>query len=213
MQFYKNETRQYGHGQLTEDSVERNPFSQFEKWFSDAEGDGIPERTAMNLSTVGDDGTPLSRMVLLKGFSDKGFVFFTNYLSRKARHMDQNPSVCLSFYWKETDRQVIIKGMAHRLADAESDLYFSTRPFESQISAIASPQSKIIESREYLEELCSSTKKKYSEKNISRPSYWGGYLVIPSSFEFWQGRVNRLHDRILYEKGSNDKWHIHRLAP
>ena len=196
---------------LTEKNAARNPFDMFKQWFNEAFDQYEEEANAMMLSTVGDNNQPSSRMVLLKEFSDKGFVFFTNYLSRKGLEIAINPFVSLLFYWPLPERQIRIEGFSEKINPGESDKYFASRPKESRISAVISPQSQIVPDRNFLEKKFDEVEKS-SPGEIPRPHHWGGYRVHPASFEFWQGRQGRLHDRLLY-KPEGAHWIISRLAP
>lgn len=197
---------------LDEKSVDINPFKQFSVWFNEVLEAEITEPNAMILSTSNSESKPDLRTVLLKGFDEKGFVFYTNYLSQKAKALDENPRATLLFFWKELERQVRIYGMVNRTSSAESDEYFNSRPYESRIGAWVSLQSSVVPDRKYLEDKFVELKSKMNEQTIKRPEYWGGFRVIPSYFEFWQGRENRLHDRIIYELQS-ESWKIYRLSP
>ncbi|PXV63310.1 pyridoxamine 5'-phosphate oxidase [Dysgonomonas alginatilytica] len=197
---------------LDEKDVLLNPIAQFEVWFKEAIEAETLEPNAMNLATVGLDMKPSSRVVLLKQIRSEGFVFFTNYESRKAKQMNENPNCALSFIWNELERQVRIEGRVEKILPEESDLYFERRPVASKLGAWSSPQSEIIPDREYLEGLVADFEHRFSAGEISRPDNWGGYLVRPVLVEFWQGRSNRLHDRIQYIYENND-WQINRLAP
>jgi pyridoxamine 5'-phosphate oxidase len=209
-----NYRKSYEKSELTEDTVKENPLEQFQKWFYEVEAaNGVDEPNAMTISTIGLDGFPKSRVVLMKKFTFEGFIFYTNYNSEKGRAIAQNPSVCLSFFWPNMERQVIIKGTAEKIAENLSDGYFESRPVGSQLGAIVSDQSEVIPSRELLEEALVKLEKEYEGKEIERPAYWGGYLVRPVSMEFWQGRPNRLHDRIRYTLQEDFDWKIERLAP
>ena len=202
--------KSYDRDALLETNVPTSPFSLFENWFQLADAHAnIEEANAMTLTTVGEDNTPLARVVLLKKISQKGFRFFSNYQSQKGRAIAHNPNVCLSFFWAPLERQVIVKGHCEHLDPEESEEYFKSRPEGSQIGAIVSPQSQVIPNREFLEDRLSE----FDQINLQKPDYWGGYEVIPSSFEFWQGRQNRLHDRLRYSKSEEDHWTIERLAP
>lgn len=204
--------KNYSQKILSEKDVAPDPISQFKQWLDEAIAAGIEEVNAMTLATASMDAVPSARIVLLKNFSDQGFVFFTNYLSYKGQQLAENPKACLVFFWKEMERQVRITGLVMKVKPEESDTYFYSRPLESQIGAITSPQSQVIESRNWLDE---KYKKLQSEikDNIQRPEYWGGYLVKPVIVEFWQGRPGRLHDRIQYSLNENGVWKIERLAP
>jgi pyridoxamine 5'-phosphate oxidase len=190
-----------------------NPFEQFSVWFEEALAAQLPEPNAMTLATVKPSGSPSARIVLLKGFSDNGFVFFTNYESNKGMQLEQNNKVALVFCWLELQRQVRIEGIAAKISPTESDSYFTSRPLNSQIGAHASPQSSPINSREELEKRYALFEKRFSNTPIIRPSNWGGYCVSPLLIEFWQGRENRLHDRFVYEKNEQLRWETTRLAP
>ena len=197
---------------LDEQDVDVNPIYQFERWLNQAMKANALEPNAMNLSTVGLDMKPSSRIVLLKKVTSKGFIFFSNYESRKASQIKENPNVSLTFIWHELERQIRIEGIATKISEKESDSYFETRPTASKLGAWASPQSQIIPNRLYLEELVFNFEKKFNGKNINRPKSWGGYIIKPELMEFWQGRESRLHDRIQY-KWVENKWLITRLAP
>lgn len=198
---------------LHQSELETSPFKQFETWYGQVIASGLHEPGAMSLATVDADGQPWQRIVLLKLFDEKGFVFFTNYESRKAQQIAVNTNVSLLFPWYALDRQVNITGVAEKITTAESLKYFATRPRGSQIGAWASEQSRIISSRSILETMIDSMKQKYANKEVPLPSFWGGYRVIPKSFEFWQGRNNRLHDRFIYKKNAEGEWGAERLAP
>ncbi|HPD66376.1 MAG TPA: pyridoxamine 5'-phosphate oxidase [Bacteroidia bacterium] len=201
---------QYLRGELKEEDVGHNPFSLFEKWLIEAFDAKIPEPNAMTLSTIGKDNRPSSRIVLLRDYTYKGFVFYTNYKSRKGKDLKHHEYAALNFFWPQLERQVRIEGKVEKLDENMSDIYFQSRPYESQIAALISPQSEKISSRQ---ELLSEFDKVLSKKeDIKRPHFWGGYLLIPDKIEFWQGREHRLHDRILFEK-KKDKWKVSRLAP
>lgn len=197
---------------LTENDVNSNPFAQFRHWWDEAINSEITEVNAMTLATVTPEGRPSARIVLLKGFDENGFVFFTNYQSRKGKELEENPHGALVFFWKELERQVRIEGGIEKVSDAESDAYYHSRPAGSQIGAWASPQSDVIADRSVIENNYKSLEEKFSSAEIPRPGYWGGYLLRPSMIEFWQGRSSRLHDRIVYSLENND-WKISRLAP
>lgn len=197
---------------LDDSDVDKNPVRFFGQWLEDAIKTAVTEPTAMVVSTIGADGYPQSRVVLLKTISDNGFTFFTNYISLKGRSLEQYPKAALLFFWSELQRQVRITGDVSKVSQDISESYFSTRPRGSQIGAWASIQSKVVPSREYLEEKFREIEKKFEGREVSIPENWGGYLLKPIRFEFWQGRESRLHDRIFYELGENG-WQISRLAP
>lgn len=203
--------KSYLKGTLIEKDIPLNPIELFSDWFSFIDSKKLElEPNAMSLSTVDESNLPLTRIVLLKNFSTKGFVFYTNYNSRKGKAIKKNSNVCLSFFWPSTEQQVIINGNAFKLDKKDSDNYFNSRPIGSQLGAIVSNQSQIIESRIILENKISKIKLK--KKLLKRPEHWGGFNVVPFRIEFWQGRDNRLHDRILYEKDGNI-WNRVRLSP
>jgi len=195
---------------LSEEDINKNPFELFEKWYLEAIESGIIEPNAMNLSTVSKD-KPTSRIVLLKKFNYSGFTFFTNYDSKKGKEIKNNPNACLLFYWDKLFRQIRIEGKIIKISKEESNSYFLERPYLSKVSAIISKQSKKIESRNELEKKINSFLEKNTD-NLERPKNWGGYILIPKYFEFWQGQENRLHDRIVYKKKSK-KWNIFRISP
>lgn len=204
--------KKYALIELSEDSVSKDPIEQFEIWFKDVIESSIVEPSAMVLATANKEGIPTLRTVLLKSFDSRGFVFFTNYESRKAKDLLDNPNVSVLFLWKEVERQVRISGSIAKITTKESEEYFRSRPIESQLGAWASKQSTIIPSREYLVDKYEKYRAQFEGKEVPLPSFWGGYRIIPTEFEFWQGRENRLHDRICYEiKGKG--WHIYRLSP
>lgn len=203
----------YGKSQLIENEIKQNPFEQFREWFADAtESPVVAESNAMCISTLEDDGCPRSRMVLLKSYSYEGFVFYTNYDSRKGKSIEKNHKACLHFFWPSLERQIIIKADLERIAENLSDGYFHSRPKGSQLGAVVSPQSTPIPNREFLEEKLKDLEEEFENKEIPRPENWGGYIAKPYEIEFWQGRPNRLHDRIIYSLGDLD-WEISRLAP
>jgi len=205
--------KEYSSKTLLETDVELNPVDQFQKWWAETINSQIIEPNAMTLATASSDGMPAARIVLLKGFDKNGFVFFTNYKSYKAMHLEENPKACLVFFWKELERQVRITGLVKRIPERESDAYFLSRPEGSQVGAWASDQSQVIESRKWLENRYLELTEEFKEKKIKRPPYWGGYVVNPVIIEFWQGRPSRLHDRIQYTLEENGSWKIERLAP
>ncbi len=198
---------------LDREDLDADPIAQFEQWFQQTVASGIPEPNAMSLATVGQDGQPSLRTVLLKIFDQQGFVFFTNYASRKAQDMEHNAKVALLFPWVALGRQVKIIGSAARIPLAESASYFATRPRGSQIGAWASPQSEVISTRSLLEAQFDEMKRKFARGQIPLPSFWGGYRVAPQIIEFWQGRHNRLHDRFQYTRTADGEWRIERLEP
>jgi len=201
----------YLKGELIEKNLPKDPFDLFNNWFEDLEKYGKErENNAMSLSTVNEKNVPTTRVVLLKQFSKKGFIFYTNYNSRKGNHIKNNPNVCISFYWPSMERQVIINGKVSEISKIESDKYFNSRPRSSQLGAIISNQSEIIPSRKYLEDKLSKIDS--NNNDLTRPSNWGGYIIKPELFEFWQGRDSRLHDRIIFSK-SKTKWTHKRLSP
>lgn len=201
----------YLKGELIEKNLPKDPFDLFNNWFDDLEKYGNErENNAMSLSTVNEKNVPTTRVVLLKQFSKKGFIFYTNYNSRKGNHIKNNPNVCVSFYWPSMERQVIINGKVSEISKIESDKYFNSRPRSSQLGAIISNQSEIIPSRKYLEDKLSKIDS--NNNDLTRPSNWGGYIIKPELFEFWQGRDSRLHDRIIFSK-SKTKWTHKRLSP
>jgi pyridoxamine 5'-phosphate oxidase len=197
---------------LDEKTIDRDPIQQFQAWLNDAIGAKLPLPEAMTLATATPDGRPSARMVLLKQVDDDGFVFFTNYNSAKAEQLDSNPYAALVFYWAPLDRQVRVEGSVVRTSAQESRDYFSTRPRESQIGAWASAQSEVIRNRETLEQRAQELEALYCDREIDCPEHWGGYRLKPERIEFWKSRIGRLHDRILYQRGS-DGWTISRLAP
>lgn len=209
--YLQNTRNQYDKGVLLENQLHENPLKQFEIWMQEAIAANQPETNAMDLSTV-SDGKPSSRIVLLKGVDEKGFVFYTNYDSRKGNDMLGNPYVCLNFFWQVLARQVRIEGKVEKVTPEESDEYFKSRPRESQIGAWASAQSTVIKNRAVLDENIAQLEKQYEGNEIPRPAHWGGYRLIPEKIEFWQGRPNRLHDRFLYED-SPAGWMVFRLSP
>ncbi|PHS63974.1 MAG: pyridoxamine 5'-phosphate oxidase [Flavobacterium sp.] len=208
-----NFRRIYEKGSLSKETVDANPLQQFKTWFYDAkEADSVNEVNAMTLTTIGLDGFPKGRVVLLKQYDENGFYFFTNYHSEKGKAIEENPKVSLSFFWPALERQVIIKGIASKTTEDFSANYFNSRPKGSQLGALVSNQSEVVENRTVLDDRLKDLEKEFQDKVITRPKFWGGYLVSPLSIEFWQGRPNRLHDRILYTLEDFD-WKIDRLEP
>lgn len=209
-----NYRKSYEKSELNEEDIPDNPIALFTQWFKQVEGAGVvDEVNAMTVSTLGLDGFPKARVVLLKQFDEKGFIFYTNYNSEKGKAIAANPHVCLSFFWPGAERQVIIKGIAEKTSADFSATYFNTRPRGSRLGAVVSPQSEVISSRDYLEGKLSQLEEEFGTKEIIRPDHWGGYLVKPAEMEFWQGRANRLHDRIRYKSHEMGSWIIDRLAP
>lgn len=208
-----NYRKSYEKAALSETNIPEDPINLFQRWFHEVEEfGGIEEVNAMTVSTIGLDGFPKSRIVLLKKFNEEGFLFFTNYHSEKGKAILNNPNVCLSFFWPTAERQVIIKGIAEKTSEIVSDNYFDSRPDGSKLGAIASDQSDVIPSRDYLEQKLADFEKAYEGKTIVRPEHWGGFLVRPVEIEFWQGRPNRLHDRIRYKITDSFDWKIERLS-
>jgi pyridoxamine 5'-phosphate oxidase len=206
--------RDYQLASLDEAATSANPMDQFAHWWEEAIASNIDEVNAFVLSTVDAQRAPSSRVVLLKGYTPAGFVFFTNYDSAKGQEIDANPMVAINFFWKELERQIRITGTIKKISTEDSGEYFHSRPLGSQVGAISSPQSKVIPNREYLEQLVATNLEKYKEGNVPLPSNWGGYIVHPTNIEFWQGRYSRLHDRLRYERANTEaKWEITRYYP
>jgi pyridoxamine 5'-phosphate oxidase len=205
--------KEYASETLLEKDVAADPIEQFQKWWNQAIASDILEPNAMTLATASADGLPSARIVLIKDFDEHGFVFYTNYTSFKAAQLDENPKASLLFHWKELERQVRITGLVFKVAAEESDAYFGSRPVGSRIGAWASPQSNVIENRDWLEKEFEKRIKEFENNTIPRPPHWGGYLVKPVIMEFWQGRYSRLHDRIQYSLEGDGNWKIERLAP
>ena len=209
-----NYRKSYEKNELVESQIPENPIVLFQKWFAEMESlNGTEEVNAMTVSTFGLDGFPKARIVLLKKFDENGFVFYTNYDSEKGKAITKNPNVCLSFFWESLERQVIIKGITEKLGSSLSDNYFASRPEGSQLGAVVSNQSEVIASRAVLEEKLKVLENEYQNKPIPRPENWGGFLVRPIEIEFWQGRQNRLHDRIRYKLNDDFLFKIERLSP
>src|ERR1700730_9436298 len=198
---------------LDEKTADADPLKLFQRWFDDARAAALPLPEAMTLATATKDGRPSERLVLLKQMDKRGFVFYTNYGSQKARELDANSQAALVFYWPQLERQVRVEGSVTRVTAAESDEYFQTRPRESQIGALASPQGEVISGRDVLEQRFKELEEFYGDREIERPAHWGGYRLQPQRIEFWKGRPGRLHDRLLYELQTNGSWTIKRLAP
>lgn len=204
----------YEKSQLIESEIKQNPIEQFRNWFLEAsENPEISEANAMAISTMENDGCPRTRMVLLKAYTYEGFIFYTNYESRKGKAIEKNHKACLHFFWPNLERQIIIKANVERIAENLSDGYFHSRPKGSQLGAAVSPQSQVIPNREFLEVKLKDLEKEYENSEVPRPENWGGYIAKPYEIEFWQGRPNRLHDRIIYELVDGLDWKISRLAP
>lgn len=205
--------KDYSKSSLDITSVDKNPLTQFARWFDEALKSEVDEPNAFTLSTVAEDGRPSGRIVLLKGLENGKFIFFSNYQSAKGKELDHNPACALTFFWPELERQVRVEGIASRIDVASSEKYFQSRPRESQIGAWASPQSAVIAGREILDARVSELQKKFEGVDkLPKPNQWGGYEIEPNEIEFWQGRPNRLHDRIVFFK-VDDQWQVHRLAP
>ena len=206
--------KSYEKSELLEKNCLENPMEMFQKWFYEVEkSETVAEVNAMTISTIGLDGFPKSRVVLLKKYTFEGFIFYSNYTSEKGLAIAKNPHVCISFFWPAMERQIIIKGTVEKIAENLSDGYFESRPRGSQLGAIVSKQSEVVASREVLEQQLKDLEAAYEGKEIERPSHWGGYIVKPKEIEFWQGRANRLHDRIRYQLQADYSWKIERLAP
>lgn len=209
-----NYRKSYEKSELLESMVDENPMMQFRKWFYETEEfGGVDEVNAMTVSTIGLDGFPKARVVLLKKYDENGFTFVTNYDSEKGKALLANPHVCISFFWPSIERQVIIKGIAEKQTEAYSQGYFHSRPKGSQLGTIVSPQSEVIPNREYLSNQLVNLEKVFEKQEVDKPENWGGILVKPVSIEFWQGRPNRLHDRLRYTLLDDGDWKIERLAP
>ena len=206
--------KEYQQGALDESGIDHDPIRQFTIWYDAAVAAGLPEPEAMTLSTATAEGRPSARIVLLRGYDERGFCFFSNYTSHKGRELAANPQAALTFHWVEQERQVRIEGRVEKTTAAESDAYFHSRPSQSRIGAWSSPQSAVIPNRAALEELVSQFQQQYpDETSIPRPEHWGGYRLIPDRIEFWQGRPSRLHDRLVFSRAGGSDWKLERLAP
>ncbi len=204
--------KEYAREQLTEDGVQQDPLGQFASWFDEAMASELPEPTAMILATADASGQPSARAVLLKGVDERGFVWYTNYASRKGAQLAENPQAALLFFWPELERQIRIEGTVERVSDAEIQEYFASRPHESKIGAWASDQSAVIDSQEALQQKFANVSKHFENKDVPPPPTWGGYRLRPHMYEFWQGRPSRLHDRLRYTRTS-EEWKLERLQP
>ncbi len=214
MEDLSNYRKSYDKSELLETTIPEDPINLFNRWFHEVEDfGGVDEVNAMTVATIGLDGFPKSRVVLLKKYTFEGFIFYTNYNSEKGKAISNNPNICLSFFWQTMERQVIIKGIAEKTATTISDGYFESRPDGSKLGAIVSNQSEVISSRTVLEDKLKQLEKDFQAKEIPRPDFWGGFLVKPVEVEFWQGRPNRLHDRIRYQLQDDFSWKIDRLSP
>lgn len=208
-----NQQKVYKLSGLNESGLDPDPFVQFGKWYQQTVAANLVEPNAMTLATATKDGIPSARMILLKSFDEDGFVFYTNYESQKGRELAENPHAVLVFYWAELERQVRVDGEVRRVSREESEAYFRIRPVGSQLGAWGSRQSQVIPSREFLEERLNELEAEYQDREIPTPPFWGGYRLSPQTFEFWQGRPNRLHDRLRYTRQSDNRWLIERLSP
>ena len=207
-----NLREEYTRAGLAKSDVTANPIEQFRLWFDEVGAAGLHEPNAMTVATASPEGSPSARVVLLKGYDERGFVFYTNYEGRKAGDLEANPRCALLFYWGELERQVRVEGWAYRVSDEESDAYYASRPRGSRLGALVSEQSRPIDDRATLERRLRELEQEYEGREVPRPSNWGGYRVAPETIEFWQGRENRLHDRLIYRR-SNGGWNLERLQP
>ena len=205
--------KEYKLKSLDEAAAADNAIKQFDRWWQDAINSEIDEVNAFTLATAAADGKPAARIVLLKGYDEKGFVFFTNYQSHKGQELATNPQGCMVFFWKELERQIRIEGSIEKISAEESDEYYFSRPLSSQVGAWASPQSSVIKNREVIEDNVKKYEAQFAGSSISRPPHWGGYRLQPQAIEFWQGRPSRLHDRLLFTLLEKNEWKIERLAP
>jgi pyridoxamine 5'-phosphate oxidase len=206
--------RDYAHAELSERDVAADPIEQFQRWFAEAQAAGLPDANAMTLATATSEGAPSARVVLLKGVDARGFAFFTDYRSRKGSELTRNARAALVFYWSPLERQVRVTGTVSRTSAEESAAYFASRPVASRLSALASEQSTAIDNRAVLEARVAELSRRFSDATPpAAPTYWGGFRLAPTAIEFWQGRPNRLHDRLLYTRGSTGTWQISRLSP
>ena len=205
--------KEYTRAGLKESDADPNPIEQFRTWFDEALAADLHEPNAMTLATATPDGRPSARVVLLKGFDEQGFVFYTNYEGRKAKELEENPRAALVFYWGELERQVRVEGRVERVSEEESNAYFGGRPRGSQLGAWVSEQSRSIKRRDTLEERLRELETEYTDREVPRPPFWGGYRLEPETIEFWQGRENRLHDRLRYHRSEGDGWQRERLQP
>jgi pyridoxamine 5'-phosphate oxidase len=213
MVFLESLRSNYALSGLNETDLLETPFQQFQLWLEQAIAAELPEPNAMTLATLSEQGKPIARMVLLKGLDEKGFVFYTNYDSAKGKQLTETDSAALVFWWAGLERQVRVEGTVEKVSSEESDAYFQSRPKASQLGAWASPQSQVIENRDILEKRLAQLEEKYATEKVPRPTHWGGFRVIPTAIEFWQGRPSRLHDRIRYELDEKGDWFYQRLAP